>query len=456
MSENRTDDLLRIATRAAHIGVWEWDLRTGAMTYSDIAREICGFPQAGPVTFEMVLAVTHPDDLPSTRAASARALDPARRENVVYNYRIRRADTGETRRVIAYGEANFEEIDGDTVAVRYVGTLQDITADWRMEQQLAGSEARLRLAIDAGEMAVWEIDVISNTVVGSPELNRICGFPPDATPTIDELNARYAPGELQRVQQESAAALASGNRLQSEFNYLWPDGTERWLLLRAQVILSTTGAPERVIGVLMDVTERKRREVQLELVSHELRHRIKNSLAVVGALAQRAIMSKDDPQAVSAAFMNRLSAIGHATDLIFANGDKDNFALKDLVSRVLGPFITDRESRFTLTGSDISIPGSYGPKVALALHELCTNALKYGALSVETGSVAVAWGIKEGMVRIVWQEAGGPPVVAPTRTGFGSRLLQQGLFALPESIALDFDPQGLRCEITMLAPERLG
>jgi PAS domain S-box-containing protein len=145
-----------------------------------------------------------------------------------------------------------------------VGTLQDVTEHWQLREQRFASEARLRLAIEAGRMAVWEVDLASDVVTGSPELNQLLGFPRDAKPTVEEMRAFYYPGEGERLRGIGQAALARGERFfEAEFRYLWPDGSVRWLLLRAEVLLDAGRQPLRVIGVLLDVTDRRRTEEAL-------------------------------------------------------------------------------------------------------------------------------------------------------------------------------------------------
>ena len=441
------EERLRIATSAARIGVWEWDLEDNSMVYSDIAKAICGFPAEESVTFAMVQAVTHPDDYPRTSAAAARALDPEVRENVIFRYRIIRSDTGEERWILAYGEAQFEEHAGSMRASRYVGTLQDITEVHLAEQRQGENEARLRLAIEAAQLAVWEVDVTAGTVTGSPELNRLCGFPDDATPTLAEFNSRYAPGEAERVAAEGAAAVDRGEtRLQSEIHHIWPDGTERWLLMRAQIVPPATGGHQRVIGVLMDISARKRQEEALALVSHELRHRVKNSLTVVAALARRAIASKDDPERASNEFMGRVSAMGAAADLAFSN-EGEVVDLDVLIQRIVAPYEEVGADRISVDGPRLPVPGQLASKIALAIHELCTNALKYGALSVPHGQVEITWTVIEDRLLMEWRELGGPRVTPPSSSGFGSRLLQRGIFSAPDQLSLIYAPEGLQSSI---------
>ncbi|MDO9712236.1 PAS domain S-box protein [Paracraurococcus lichenis] len=253
---------LEMAAEAGGIGIWDWNLLDNSFVYCERAKAICGFAAGTPVTYDMVRDVTHPEDFPITSAMCQRALDPALRESVPYEYRIRRSD-GEVRWVLAHGSAIFAEHGGGLRAVRYLGTIQDITARKRAEQAVQESESRLRLAVDAGRMAVWEYDVAADQIVGSPALYRLLGFADGVTPTIEEVRGRYAPGERDRLRSIGQAALERGERFfEAEHGYLWPDGSLHWLALRAELVMQH-GLPVRVVGVVMDVTDRKRAEAEL-------------------------------------------------------------------------------------------------------------------------------------------------------------------------------------------------
>ncbi|MDB5505558.1 MAG: signal transduction histidine kinase [Devosia sp.] len=433
---------LRIATSAAGIGVWEWDLADNTMIYSPIARAICGFSPDQRITFELVSDITHPEDLPDTSAAARRALDPSLRENSVFHYRIRRYDTGEVRWVLAYGEALFDDVSGE--ALSYVGTLQDVTEQHLVEGQLAESEARLRMAMDAADLAVWEIDFETGALSGSPELSRLCGFSETERPTLNDFRARYAPGEDERLSSEWEAMTTRGEtRIESEFCMIWPDGTERWLFIRANILPKSGGSGQRLLGVLMDVTERKRHEMRLDLLNQELRHRIKNSMAVVGTLASAAITGGGDPQQARRRFQERLVAIGSATDLILSKA-QEQVGLRELVQTIIAPY---QAGRIVLSGPDVLIGDKVARNLGLALHELATNALKYGSLSIDEGGVDISWSLKDDWLTAVWQERGGPEVAPPTTLGFGSRLMKRGIFAPPESATSEYLPSGVRCTI---------
>ncbi len=271
---------LELATEAAGIGVWDWDIAIGAMTYSDRAKAISGLPLDQPVTLADARRVVHPEDLPHTSAQARRALDPAIRDRSAYEYRIRRPD-GSVAWVLARGEAIFEEVAGETRAVRYLGTIQDVSARRALEDAHRDAAQRLRLAIQAGGMAVWDADLAADAVAGSPELNRLLGFPEDRPLDRREVRARYHPGEYERMRAEFRAALAEGQTsFETDFRYKRPDGETRWLFLRCDVQLGPDGAPRRAIGVLADITDRKRAEADLR--ASELRLQLASAVAGVG------------------------------------------------------------------------------------------------------------------------------------------------------------------------------
>lgn len=440
------EDRFRIATEAASVGIWEWDVPTGQMEYSPTTRRIFGFPPDGPITIDDFWSILVEEDLQSVKSAAYRALDPKLRERPVYRYRVNRKCDGAERVILAYGEATFGEDDsGKVQPIRYVGTVQDITESARIEEELATSEARLRMAVEAGDIAVWEYNSADNTVLPSPELNRLCGFPEDAEPTLEEYRSRYAPGERERVQGEFAAAMARGEtRYQTEIHHIWPDGTEKWLALRAQVVRSSAPGGIRIIGVLSDVTEARRRALEMEHTAQALRHRVKNLITVIGAIAARSWEDSADPVQARREFMARLQALGTATDLILDQPD-EMVPLTDVLEATVAPHRRDTNP-FRIAGEPVRISQQSVRSVALAVHELCTNAIKYGALSRPKGEVSVHWVTEGENVHLYWRERGGPEIVAPTELGFGLQLVR-GLFQGPEGVNLDFEPDGLECRM---------
>jgi PAS domain S-box-containing protein len=258
---------LRLATAAGGIGIWDWDLDADRIALSEEAAGILGLPAGEELWPERFLDLVHPEDRDRVTALSREALDPGLRSREPYEYRIHRPD-GALRWVLARGEAIF----GANGALRYLGTIQDITARRELEEGSARAAQRLRLAIDAGRMAVWDLDVATGTVTGSPELSRLLGFPEGEAIDADAARLRYLPGEYERVSAEGAAALARGETShEAEFRYGHPELGALWLRLRYDVLFDREGRPRRVIGVISDETRRREAEAQLRASEEELR-----------------------------------------------------------------------------------------------------------------------------------------------------------------------------------------
>jgi PAS domain S-box-containing protein len=440
-------DRFEIAAHAASLGVWEWDLVADIFTYSARAREICGFDPIQPLTYPDIAGVTHPDDLPWTSAMAKRALDPELRENKPYRYRIVRADNGQVRWVLAHGEPVFDR-GVPPKALRYIGTLQDITEQQQSEHELAESEARLRLAVEAGRMAVWELDLDRDVLTPSPALNMLFGFPDDAHPTLEEIRQRYAPGENERLELEGNELTARGEtEIQTTLRQIWPDQSQHWFLLRARLAPPTEAISKRVLGVVIDITLQKAAEERAELIAREMQHRVKNVLTVAQSLARHSLKGSAEEKAAAESFAGRLQALSAATRAVTA-ADYESHDLASLVEEVIAPFRRSDGSGFVIDGLNLSLPQTKATGLALCLHELCTNAIKYGALCVPTGVVALSWHIDGKALEIIWTEREGPRVTPPSSMGFGASLLTRGALG-PGKVDLSFPPSGATCKITL-------
>ena len=440
---------LELATSAAQVGVWDWRLTSNEMIYSPEARAICEFPADGVVTYDMVASVTHPEDFPRTAAQAARALDPDLRDDAPYEYRLL-LPSGEERWVLANGRAIFETTGGVTTATRYVGTLQDITARKLAETQRVEAAARLRLAIDAGRMAVWQVDA-ERGVTPSPELNRMLGFAEHARPTIREFAKLNLPGELERVRDMAQAARARGERhFEVEYRMRRTDGQIRWLLVRAELIPERDGQPRGAIGVAMDITDRKETEERMKLLAREVDHRANNLLTVVQGTVQ--LSQAATPEALKAVLVGRIAALGRAHQLL-SEARWEGADLRRLVEEELLAFSLGEATRVSIEGPDVALSPAAAQALAMALHELATNAAKYGALSVPAGKVGVNWTRKgKGALSIRWAERGGPAVAAPSKRGLGTAMLARALSGpLGGKSKLDWRASGLVCDLELPA-----
>ncbi|MGQ2928756.1 MAG: sensor histidine kinase [Neoaquamicrobium sediminum] len=448
-SLDEADLRLRLALQAARIGIWEWDIATGAMDYSARAREICGFPAGSEISIDDVRRVTHPEDLPRTSEMARRALDPVIREKPVFEYRILKAGSGEQRWVRAHGEAIFGMDDaGLPAAMRYVGMIWDITDRKGLEYSLEEAQLAQRLAIDAAHMAVWELDIRRDALMTSPELNRLFGFAEDEIPSVDQFRQCYLSGERDKVRQAAMSALGLGqSQFEVEFRIQRRDTATRWLLLRAQVSKDTDDNFDRVVGVVMDIDDRKQSEEQREILLRELNHRVKNSLSVVLAIASQTFRNALPMNDALDVFRGRVQALAAANDAVIQN-DWTGFSIGGLVEQITAPYRHQDSDPFIVSGEDIALRPAMNVPLALVLHELCTNAAKYGALSVPGGTVAIRWAENDDLLNLTWQEVDGPPA-AEGGAGFGTRLLRDLLTREFEAFSLEIQPAGAVCKMTI-------
>ena len=223
--------------------------------------------------------------------------------------------------------------------------------------------------------------------------------------------------------------------------------------------ISLTVSPIRnkqgeIIGaskVARDITERKKSEKQRELLMAELTHRIKNTLATVLSI-ERLSFSKQQEASANRAFRARIEALAHAHGRL-AESSWLNVPLRHLLEDALAPYASGETSNATLSGPKLNLSARCAMTLALAVHELATNAAKHGALSSPQGTVTVTWHEKEDALELQWRELGGPAVSPPRRRGFGRLLLEQALQQeLCCTVTMDFCPEGLRC--TILIPRQ--
>lgn len=216
-------------------------------------------------------------------------------------------------------------------------------------------------------------------------------------------------------------------------------------------LYDASGAISGAVNMLVDITERKRAEGRQKQLIDELNHRVKNTLATVQSLARQTLRGTDCPEEVCDAFEARLFALSQAHDQLTREGWQ-GADLKSIMAATFAPYQICPGDRAYVEGPSVQL----GPQAAVALtmvfHELATNAVKYGSLSVPSGQVAVWWSLARGKdgssLRIDWQESGGPAVGEPTRCGFGSRLLERAVTrVLRGSAGISFEPCGVRCNM---------
>jgi len=233
---------------------------------------------------------------------------------------------------------------------------------------------------------------------------------------------------------------------------------QRFLDFIYQPIQGAEGEPASGVFVQgYDVTEQRRAEEYQQLLINELNHRVKNTLSIVQALAMQSFNVRMEPEIARKTFDARLNALSAAHNLLTTQ-NWENAGLLETIKASIAATTGANVDRVRLQGPDTVVAPQTAVSLAMAIHELCTNAIKYGALSNGTGTVDVRWNVQpveDGPteLEIEWTEAGGPPVQQPSRRGFGTRLIERGLSAeLRSEVELEFRPTGLNCKILAKLP----
>jgi len=229
------------------------------------------------------------------------------------------------------------------------------------------------------------------------------------------------------------------------------------LLVEARTELETFNGRRLVLESTRDVTAREAAERRLRLLLSELTHRVRNTLAVIQAIARHTVRNSKSMEDFIERFEGRLSALASAHTLLVGS-DWKGADLGELARKQLAPHITDNPNRLRLEGDPISLPAHLATPFGLVLHELATNAAKYGSLSVSSGTVNVAWTTSmrnnPHMLRLAWTEAGGPRVARRKTSGFGHTLIEN---AIPGAhVEWEFQPSGLVCTIELALSEANG
>jgi two-component sensor histidine kinase len=217
------------------------------------------------------------------------------------------------------------------------------------------------------------------------------------------------------------------------------------------------GVIQKWVGVCIDIEDRKQADEHLRLMVHELNHRVKNNLSTVQAIAAQTLRDSKTFEEAKTDFTARVTALAARHDVL-TQESWEGATLAELIGAVLEPHCSAAGlTRWTATGPAVFTDTKTALALSMALHELGTNAAKYGAFSDGQGRVAVRWTVENGRLNLLWTESHGPPVTPPESRGFGSRLIERGLAAeLRGEVRLRFEPQGVTCTIDVPLPGGAG
>lgn len=321
---------------------------------------------------------------------------------------------------------------------------RDVTERRRQTEKLRENEARLRLALTSARAGAWDFDLRRRELHWSPEMFTLYGLDPaKGQPAREVLAKLISPAHRKRARREFAAAMLQGGSFRLEFPITRPDGTEIWTALSGDVIKDERGKPVSARGIDQDITERKNWEKRQAMLLRELSHRVKNTLAVVQSVARQTLRSSPDPRNFVAAFEGRIRSLA-ASHSLLTEADWSGARLETIIRHQVAAMVHDDESRFRLRGPDVLLSAEMATQIGLVLHELATNAAKYGALSLPEGTVDILWTVTRTRLRLLWREQGGPEILKkPGFSGFGTLLIRSSA----SKVSQRFGNSGLVCKL---------
>ncbi len=318
---------------------------------------------------------------------------------------------------------------------------------------VADPDALLPLGVRVAGLGLGSIDYRADTIILDNRAAALFELPAHCPIPRDDLHAQIHSDDRPKVEAQVAAMLSPGlpDFIDVVHRVKTADGKDRWLSARKQVVFAEspddTRVPATGLVAIMDVTAHKTTERQVKDLMHEMNHRLKNLLTVVQSIA-RLTARHGTPEDFLPRFDARLRALSHNQDLLMSRGGM-GVTFGALVREQLHPFTGGVDKHVQIAGPDLPIRFSAIQPVGLALHELATNATKYGALSTPNGNLDLIWKVEGDQFTLAWTESGGPQVVPPQRTGFGSTVLQgMTRSALEAEVALDYRPEGLHWSMT--------
>jgi len=328
----------------------------------------------------------------------------------------------------------------------------DVTERVQAEESLRESEARFRNLADNAPMMVWVTEPDGRSSYLSRSWYEFTGQTPETGLGFGWLDAVH-PDDRDWSGRGFREANARRETFQAEYRLRRADGTYRWAIDAAAPRFGEDGAFLGYVGSVLDITDRKQVEEHRELLINELNHRVKNTLTIVQAMAAQSLrhLSEENRPKLQA-FEDRLFALARAHDVL-TRENWEGAELRAIIDEVVEPYLRQKTKHFDIEGPRLRLIPRTALAIAMAVHELATNAAKYGALSVPSGCVVIRWEVTREVtlgdtprLALRWQEKGGPSVAVPTRRGFGTRMIERSLATdVGGDVQLIYAPTGVVC-----------
>jgi PAS domain S-box-containing protein len=436
LKESKT--LLSDALAAGQVVAFEWDAATGRSQRSDNADGIMGLLGDG-----CFLSRVHPDDRDNFKTCM-RYLSPGN-PSYALTFRFVHPDG----RQVWLEETAKGEFDPTGRLLRIKGLTRDITKRKQAELALAERNAQLALAGQAALVGSYAYESDLERMTVSEGYAAIHGLPDGTTETTrSEWRRRVHPDDLERMEGFREQAFGDKQHVYNvEYRIVRASGEVRWIESRSFITYDNEGRPRRVIGINIDITGRKRAEERQRVLVAELDHRVKNVLATVSAIVTQTQEASSSQIDFVDALNRRINSLAR-THALLSESNWRGASLAEIVRREFAPYAPGNS---TARGPGVILKAEATQAVATVLHELTTNAAKYGAFSNRTGRVSVQWQwLQNGSRELVleWRETDGPPVVAPSRSGYGTSIIRELIpFELGGKVDLVFASEGIRCRL---------
>ena len=323
-------------------------------------------------------------------------------------------------------------------------------------EQRGSADQHLDMAVAAGHIGIWELDAVTGAAWRNLTHDQIFGYETMRDSwTYDDFLDHVVEEDREEVAATYSAALTDGVDWAFQCRIQRADGLIRWIDAHGRHLPGGDGKNDRLIGHVIDITETKRAEEHLRLVTAELNHRLKNIIASISGLVSLAARQEGDRKEISETLTARLAAIGRSHDLAYRERNTA-VAVEHILQAELeaAPKLAS-QFRFDID-PELYVRASLAERLTLVLHELMTNAIKYGALSTNEGRVSLkTYRSDDGDIILQWAESDGPEVTEPSGRGFGSKLIRSSLSA-DAKVEQSFPPEGAICTITFPASTFVG
>ncbi len=319
--------------------------------------------------------------------------------------------------------------------------------------RLLESEQRRSLAIAAGKMGSWDWDWVNGDWMWDEGQYQILGVDSKTfVVTPSKIQALLHPEDIGELRKALAHFAKGAKSYEAEFRVIRPDGEIRWCVGTAAATLDKAGRVVRVSGVTVDITERKHAEERQNLLAREVDHRAKNALALAQSIVR--LTRGENVKAYIRSVEGRINALARV-HTVLSLSSWQGAEMGRLIGEELAPYAVG--DQIVLSGSELQLQPATAQTLALALHELVTNSAKYGALSTLSGRLSLKWENEQGLLRLLWEETGGPPVQEPTTRGFGTRTVIASIESqLGGEARFDWRREGLLCRLSVPLPPALA